>query len=211
MMNTFGVVLLSLALAGVSIPQDSETPPNVAILKFGVRWKSKTVPNWAGGNRLPSGGGYVKSGDAGRGGGRENPNLSREERAIQDRQQQADIEKSRQAGSGKSAPQEQAEVQDGYEYSISIRNTGNTTISAVEWVFVVTKTHSSDKPMEFTVYKKKDISPGKTRELSSVIASGYYLTRAWPGKNPPSFTTAAMITRIEYSDGRIWERSAVRK
>jgi hypothetical protein len=100
----------------------------------------------------------------------------------------------------------------GYQYSISIENTGNRTISAVEWMFIVTKTGSSEQPLEFTIYKKKKISPGKTRELSSVSDSGYYLTLAKPDKNTtPSFTTAVMIKRIEYSDGSIWERSSVMK
>lgn len=205
-MKTFEILILILAIGGVSIAQDStrpEAPPDVAVLKFGVKWKKMSISYSGGGGGLPSRGSTSRR-EVG-GGGRDNPNLGREDREIQNRQQQADIERSRGASSTKSSL-ELPEIQsEGYQYSITIKNTGNKTINAVEWVFVVTKTYSFE---EYTVYGRKEISPGKTRELSTVISSGNYLTL----KNTPShIRTSVMIKRIEYSDGSFWERSAERE
>lgn len=213
-MKAFGIFLIMLAIAGVSVAQDpsgSETPPDVVVLKFGVKMRSNSESSWASRPSLPSSG-STSGRDAGVGGARNNPTLSREDREILNREQQADIERSRREGSTKSSSKPAAQSEMVFVYSISIKNTGNTTINAIEWMVVVSETgsSSSNRPWEHSVYIKKEISPGKTRELSSVSPVGHYSVLAKPDKNNKT-TIAAVIKRIEYSDGRIWERASVTK
>jgi hypothetical protein len=97
----------------------------------------------------------------------------------------------------------------GYRYKVLVRNSGAKAIKAIDWDYVF---HDADTQNEIARHQftsEDRISPGKEKELSVFILSPPTRTvtsEASNKKESNHFTEQAIIMRIEYSDGSIWQQ-----
>lgn len=96
----------------------------------------------------------------------------------------------------------------GFLYRVSLRNTGEKTIKAVDWdyIFIDSTSQIVTGRLEFTSEEK--IGPGKSKQISAM------------SRRPPAATVSiyqldkterqgldgqVVIVRIEYTDGTVWQ------
>jgi ribosomal protein S17 len=78
--------------------------------------------------------------------------------------------------------------------SVVVRNTGEKTIKAVCWDYVLTSTRTNKELRRYDFRHKKKIAPGETVTLVQEV-------------KPSSAARRVEITRIEYADGSSWTRA----
>ncbi len=93
-------------------------------------------------------------------------------------------------------------------YSAQVKNSGDKTITAVDWDYVFFDTNSQNEVGRRQFRSEEKIAPGKSKELK------YMITR------PPTQTVSIhsldknerhnlgegiLIVRVEYSDGSVWK------
>jgi hypothetical protein len=103
-------------------------------------------------------------------------------------------------------PDQAATATKGFQYRVTIKNSGRKTIRVIEWEYVFLQPETEKVEMRHPFMSRKKIEPGETKELlqfstappTPVIRSG--------GEATPSFVERVIITRIEYGDGSLWQR-----
>jgi hypothetical protein len=91
-----------------------------------------------------------------------------------------------------------------YSYVVfaAFRNTGAKTVAAFEWDYVLTdKKDPQREVLRLSVRSEEKIPPGRKREVESRARRG--LDHIW--KIRKTADANAIITRIEYADGSVWE------
>lgn len=77
--------------------------------------------------------------------------------------------------------------------SIVVRNIGTKTITAVDWEYLMFETGGKEPVKRYRVRSKKTILPGEQLELTKEV-------------EPKGKEQQALISRLEYSDGSIWQQ-----
>lgn len=98
---------------------------------------------------------------------------------------------------------------DGYTYQTTIENRGAKTVKAVNWEYVFTDAINQSVLARHSFYSKARIAPGRRRNLSQFAAAPptRIVNAKAVAQNPQQpFTEQVLITRIEYTDGSVWER-----
>lgn len=97
---------------------------------------------------------------------------------------------------------------EGYQYKASVKNSGVKIIRAVSWEYIFTDPGSGDELARHRFHTRKKIRPGQVKELAEfelssptkvVSAAGLEKSVAEP------FSERVVITRVEYSDGTVWQ------
>ena len=97
----------------------------------------------------------------------------------------------------------------GYLYQATIRNNGARTIKTVNWEYTFADSIDQSVVARHRFQTRIRIAPGKERKLKEfAIAPPTKVVNAKALSNNPSqpFTEQAVITRIQYADGSVWER-----
>lgn len=204
MLKTLAIALLvtSLSLlADAQSPTSTQEAPNLSIIKF--NWSKERI-GW---QRDPFGGplenfdemrararNEKRIDEAKRGGGAEVDRIRREARADA-----SIIEKTRQKG----PPRYQ------FLYKVSVVNTGLKTIKAVDWDFIFFNINTQSEAGRLELTSEEKIGPGKTKELNVMTSkppaktvSVYALDKS----ERQGLDGQAVIMRIEYTDGSVWQR-----
>jgi hypothetical protein len=99
----------------------------------------------------------------------------------------------------------------GYLYQITVRNTGQKKIKAVNWQYIFTDSLDQTIVTRHKFQSRENISPGKEAKLTrfSVVAPTHVINaKAVENNAKESYLEQVLITRIEYADGSIWEPAA---
>lgn len=99
----------------------------------------------------------------------------------------------------------------GYLYQITVRNSGQKEIKAVNWQYIFTDSLDQSIVTRHQFQSRAKIAPGKEVKLSrfSVAAPTQVVNAKAVANNPGQpYSEQVLITRIEYMDGSVWERSA---
>lgn len=99
----------------------------------------------------------------------------------------------------------------GYLYQITVRNTGRKEIKTVNWQYIFADSHDPNIVTRHQFLSRTKISPGKEAKLSkfTVAAPTQVINAKTVANNSKQpYVEQALITRIEYMDGSVWERPA---
>ena len=104
---------------------------------------------------------------------------------------------------------EQAEGSKGFQYRVTVKNGGRKIIRTVEWEYVFLHPGTGKEAMRHPFASKTRIKPGEKKELlhfSTAPPTPVIPIRGDGGQPAPTFLESVRITRVEYSDGSLWER-----
>jgi len=203
-MKALSFLLLILAFHGTQPqPQQNASGSEVlAVVKFS--WRRERLPGW----------------EKPRGISGENYEAMRERVENERRIQQArntgnNAEVGRREGAAKmledAATQEARKAErprDGYRYKVVLANTGSKTVSLIDWDYLFLDPITDEVVARHQFTSEENIKPGKTREVSVLYLSAPVKTvsaRMLDGKEAFPFTEQVIVTRIQYSDGSIWQ------
>jgi len=187
-------------------PQTTTPPSEVAVVKFS--WRKERIPGWENNRLGPSFETYEamrervmnerriqqarNSGNKGEAGRREDAaKMAEDARYSKDKKQ--DTERPR----------------DGYRYKVQLRNDGAKTIKTIDWDYVFLDPDTRQEVARHQFTSDETIKPGQSKEL--VV---FYLTppvntvsaKQLGQKNPLPYQEQVLLTRIQFSDGSIWQR-----
>lgn len=204
-MKVFGILLFVVAFAVVSMAQTSTATSNPADLQVvKMSWKRDTRP------------------------ARE-ASLKREKRVeeelpgkgAQPAQSSRSTERKEQSAVYDNATRPGQEVDDlwpsigplvnGYLYQITVRNSGQKEIKQIDWQYIFTDSLDPKIITRHQFQSRAKIAPGKEVRLSrfSVVAPTQVVNAKAVASNPQQpYSEQVLITRIQYMDGSVWERSA---
>jgi len=202
-MNLLCALLLvgSVSIASRAQAPESQNSCDVVVLKAG--WSKERI-GW---ERDPFGGpienfdemrararNEKRIDDAKRGGSTDVDRLKREAQADS-----AIVEKVRQKGPARYK----------FVYKVSIKNTSNKTIKAIDWDYVFFDREGQNEIGRQQFTSEEKIGPGKTRELIAILSkppaqiiSVYSLNK----KEHDDLTGQVIVVRIEHTDGSVWQR-----
>lgn len=83
-----------------------------------------------------------------------------------------------------------------YRLSVVVRNDDSKTIRAVQFEYPVRISRGRKSPEQITFKSKKEIRPSDTVPLSYTFTTNQYVFRF----------SQAIVKRIEYTDGSVWQR-----
>ena len=96
-----------------------------------------------------------------------------------------------------------------YVYKIKVKNSGEKMIKALDWEYQFLDPSTQEVVEQRKINSRLRLSPGKSQVLErrmtrkpTVVVSADQLAR----KNRDQFTERAVITRIVYADGSVWQR-----
>lgn len=98
----------------------------------------------------------------------------------------------------------------GYLYQVTVRNSGQKDIKAVHWQYIFTDRHDPSIITRHQFQSRTKISPGKEIRLSRFAVappSQVINANAIEIDIRRQYSEQVLITRIEYRDGSVWERS----
>jgi hypothetical protein len=99
----------------------------------------------------------------------------------------------------------------GYRYEAKLRNTGAKRIKALDWEYVFTDTFDRTTVARHSFHSLVRIAPGKEAKVSefTVAAPTKVVNAKAVERNPDApYSEEVRITRIEYADGSVWQRPA---
>lgn len=99
----------------------------------------------------------------------------------------------------------------GYLYQVTVRNTGQKEIKAVSWQYIFTDPLDHSIVARHRFSSKSKIAPGKEKKLDEfALSPPTNVVNAKSVANNPEqpLIEQVEITRIEYTDGSVWERPA---
>ncbi len=100
---------------------------------------------------------------------------------------------------------------DGYRYEARVRNAGTKRITALDWEYVFTDTVDHRTIARHSFHSRVRIAPGKETKVSefTIAAPTKVVSAKAVERNPDApYSEQVRITRIEYADGSVWQRSA---
>jgi hypothetical protein len=95
-----------------------------------------------------------------------------------------------------------------YFYQAKIKNTGSKTIKSVDWMYLFLDTETKEEVSRFQTVSKVKINPGKSADLSMQVQTPptNLIDATKATKDKTQFIEQVLISRIEYSDGSVWQR-----
>ena len=98
---------------------------------------------------------------------------------------------------------------DGYRYKVTLRNGGVKTVKSIDWdyCFVDPATNQELSRHQFT--SDETIKPGKSKEVSVRYLKPPVKTvdvRSLKKKENESFVGRVIVSRLQFSDGSVWQR-----
>lgn len=95
-----------------------------------------------------------------------------------------------------------------YFYQVKVKNTGDKTIRAVAWEYVFIDPETKKDINRFVCLNKVKINPGKSGDLimSASTPPSNLIDARKADKGQQRFIEQIVISRIEYSDGSVWQR-----
>ncbi|HYP25878.1 MAG TPA: hypothetical protein VE262_04090 [Blastocatellia bacterium] len=95
-------------------------------------------------------------------------------------------------------------VFEGYQYHATFKNTGTKTVKSITWNYIFTDPNTGKEAGRHTFISEKKIRPGKEVDLAEVSRRAPTLVVS----ADKDFTQRAVIDRIEFTDGSVWNRPA---
>lgn len=98
----------------------------------------------------------------------------------------------------------------GYRYQATLKNNGTRTIKALEWEYVFTDALDQKVVTRHRFRTRVKIAPGKEKKLNelSKAAPTNVINAKAVAQNPTQpFIEQVVITRIQYTDGSVWEQT----
>jgi hypothetical protein len=95
-----------------------------------------------------------------------------------------------------------------YFYQAKIKNIGSKTIKSVEWAYVFIDSDTKEPVTRVQALNKIKINPGKSADLitSAPTPPSNLVDAGKQKKGQAQFIEQIDISRIEYSDGSVWQR-----
>lgn len=196
-MKFFGIVLVILTLAFVSTAQTAtvlHNPPDLQVVK--MSWKSEM--------RLAQEAVQEE----------QDPLMTKPDRSIRPRPVPGartsvyDSVTNASRESDEMWPSTGPQVK-GYLYQVTVRNTGQKEIKAVSWQYIFTDPLDHSIVARHRFSTKAKILPGKEKKLDQfALSPPTNVVNAKSVANNPEqpMIEQVEITRIEYTDGSVWER-----
>jgi hypothetical protein len=106
----------------------------------------------------------------------------------------------------RAAPRAPSEV---YEYRAKVRNYLSKQVEVVFWEYQFAEAASPDGPSRRQFLCGVNIKPGKEKELLALIGSGptpVVSAESLGAAAAPTHREKAVVNRVEYADGTIWQR-----
>ncbi len=97
---------------------------------------------------------------------------------------------------------------DGYKYKVTLRNDGLKTIKSVDWDYLFLDPITQQELARHQFTSDETIKPGKSKEVSVLYLVPPVKTidvRSLRKKEPASITEQVVVTRVQYSDGSVWQ------
>jgi hypothetical protein len=98
----------------------------------------------------------------------------------------------------------------GYQYRVTIKNTGTKTIQGMSWDYIFIDPAAEDRVTHHQFQSKKKIRPGREAqitEFSLAPPSRVVSARVVNKPKDQPFVEQVIITRIEYIDGSVWVKN----
>ena len=105
-------------------------------------------------------------------------------------------------------PDEPAAASKGFQYRVVVRNGGRKTVRSIEWEYIFLHPETGKEAMRHPFVSRKKIKPGENKELLHFSTAPPTMVIRVDGdgmKPEPTWIERVRITRIEYSDGSLWE------
>lgn len=101
-----------------------------------------------------------------------------------------------------------APPEDGYRYTVKVRNDGGKTIKSVDWDYLFIDPSTGREVARHQFTSDETVKPGKTKELTVLYLTPPVKTisaKMLSKKEPTPFQERVILARILYSDGSIWQ------
>ena len=101
-----------------------------------------------------------------------------------------------------------APPEDGYRYTVKVRNDGGKTIKSVDWDYLFIDPTTGREVARHQFTSDETVKPGKTKELTVLYLTPPVKTisaKMLGKKEPTPFQERVILARILYSDGSIWQ------
>ena len=98
--------------------------------------------------------------------------------------------------------------EDGYRYTVKVRNDGRKTIKSVDWDYIFIDPTTGREAARHQFTSDETVKPGKTKELSVLYLTPPVKTvsaKMLGKKEPMPFQERVILARILYSDGSVWQ------
>ncbi len=102
-----------------------------------------------------------------------------------------------------------APPEDGYRYTVKLRNGGGKTIKSIDWDYLFIDSATGQEAARHQFTSDDTIKPGKTKEVSVLYLTPPVKTisaKALGKKDTAPFQERVIVARILYSDGSVWQR-----
>lgn len=84
-----------------------------------------------------------------------------------------------------------------YRATLVIRNSGSRTIKAITWAVVFLDNNTNKEREHRRFFVKRHIAPGAEKAFTHYIL---------PSQEPVAISLSAVLDRVEYADGSVWQR-----
>jgi hypothetical protein len=202
------VFLLLLLLPLAAAAQNPAPPPAAAapLSVLGFKWSksTRTPPKGESGQAGPAAAMTSANKNFERNRRTNDPAGVRDPNADTIDARSAAIEKSVQES--RTAPRAPSEV---YEYKARVRNDFAKQVEVVFWEYQFAEAASPDNPSRRQFLCGVNIKPGKDKELLALIGSGptpVVSAESLGATAAPTYQEKAVVNRVEYADGTIWQR-----
>jgi len=98
--------------------------------------------------------------------------------------------------------------EDGYRYTVKVRNDGQKTIKSVDWDYLFLDPSDGREVARHQFTSDETVKPGKTKELTVLYLTPPVKTisaKMLSKKEPMPFQERVILARILYTDGSIWQ------
>jgi hypothetical protein len=108
----------------------------------------------------------------------------------------------------KAGPRESSALKKGYEYEVEVRNGSSKEVTSVIWAYVFTDPVTEKELVRHSFNSKANIKPGKQKKLvvQTDESEPKVINAQADRKKGGAWKEAAIIEKVEYSDGSKWER-----
>lgn len=99
--------------------------------------------------------------------------------------------------------------EDGYRYTVKVRNDGGKTIKSVDWDYLFIDPSDGREVARHQFTSDETVKPGKTKELSVLYLTPPVKTisaKMLGKKEPMPFQERVVLARVLYSDGSVWQQ-----